>query len=367
MNRWLIAGLAFGITQSGCDPEEEVPFETISVRVEALDPFGVRPEGPLNVALLWTTTGTIFASPSVPLPEEGTLVELPLSFIDPPPMNLFFAEFGLARDTIVVLVPRIAVFRDDDESGGFTAWDLEEDSPPDRIFSVNGQGATSVARVRDFEASFSELSAVDVNTYYGLTGGVHTPFIRFVGRTSTQTPSVLLESGPPIVSMYFEEPVLPERDIRCINARAFQPAPEVAPIGEVPTSSESFELLVDDRVDLEGVCGLSTPDCTAVDITTVTTTVPEDKLTPGRRIISQCRAGANFESLITLQAELRCDECACDWVARHRAVVVRTSSTPADWPCGEEVEFCPSSLPLFQVDESCAFEEEEEEEEDDME
>lgn len=338
-----------------CSPEAIVPLETVTIRVDARDPFGARPDGPLGVALLWTTSSTIYASSEVPLAANQNAVIVPLSFPRPRPPGLFFAELMLIEESIVVHVPRIAVYRDDDGSGGFTPWNLEE-PPADRIVAVNGQGATAVGAVRNLEAALNGLSAVDVNRYYELTGGKHTPFLLFPGATSTLTSDLLIALGPPVVSLYFDDSDVPERDIRCINASRFDPEPRLARLAETRTSSRSFTVRVDSRIDPESVCGLDLPDCGSVDITTVTTTVPDDLRTPGRRIISQCRASATFESLVTLRAELECrPDCSCGWIERHEALVVRTSSTPPGWPCGDTVPFCPSDLSLVRADESCAL------------
>ena len=354
--RPLAAGLvALSVSASlvACEAEETVPFETVSIRIDARDPFSSRPEGNLGVALLWTTTSTIFASSEVLLGRDDNTVDMPLERIIPRPANLFFAEFGLARETVAVHVPRIAIFRDDDGSGGFTPWELSKD-PPDQIFAVNGQGATSVAVVLNFEDAFSRLTASDVNTYYEVTEGIHTPFLRFRGATSTLTPDEVALSGPPVLSMYFEDSEVPARDIRCLNIRRFQTEPLLEPIAAAGTSSQSFNIMIDDRVDAASICGLTTPDCASVDINTVTATIPDDLKTAGRRVLTRCRASSNFESLVTLEAELKCNrDCDCGWREQYRALVVQTSSIPEDWPCGNEVPICSSPLPLFQIDESC--------------
>lgn len=344
--------LALALFVVSCAPEEDVPFAPVSIRIDARDPFGARPDGPVNVTLLWTTTGTIYASSNAVLQPGENTVELPLDFIEPRPPGLFFAEFTLTRDRITVHVPRVALYRDDDGSGDFTAWNLDEE-PVDRIVAVNGAGATSVAAVRNFETALTGLTAVDVNTFYSLTDGLHTPFLRFAGATSTLTPDVLAASGPPIVSLYFDDSEIPARDVRCVSTAPFQTEPELPSISATGTSSRTVAVQVDETLDVEVVCGLSTPNCRGVDIETVTTTTPADLRTAGRRVLSQCRRSASFESLVTLNAELRCEECSCGWVERHDALVVRTASTPPGWPCGQTIAYCPSPLPLFRVDEAC--------------
>ena len=339
-----------------CSPDDTVPLETVAIRIDARDPFNARPEGPLRVALLWTTTGTIYASRSVVLAEDQNTVELPLAYPEPRPVNLFFAELALVTGRIVVNVPRIVIFRDDNDSGEFDVWNLD-DPPTDRIFGINTQGTTAVAAVRDFDSALAGLPAVDVNTYYDLTDGINTDFLRFVGATSTLTPSMLNRFGPPIASLYFEESELPERDIRCVNTRGFQVEPELLPITALGTSSRTVSIRVDPGIDVESVCGLTVPDCVPTSTPTMTATVPLTVRTDGRRVLSQCRSGARFESLITLDAVLRCGaDCNCGWEERQRVRVVRTSSTPPGWPCGDAVDYCPSSLPLYLFDEACELE-----------
>ncbi len=355
----LIAALAAGGATS-CSVEDNVPLAPIFIRVDARDPFGARPPGPLGVALLWTGTSTIYGSSATLLAGDQNTVAVRIEFPEPLPDDLLSAELGLPENNVVVSVPRIVVFSDDDRSGDFTPWFVDE-PPTDRIFAVNGQGTTSVAAITDFEAALSTLSPVDLNAFYNFTGGLHTPFLRFSGQTSTLTPSQVSNApGPPIVSLYFDDSEIPTRDIRCLTTQPFEVDPVLEPISATGTSSSSTIVHVDDRIDVENVCGLTVPSCAPVDITTVTTTVPTDQLTPGRRVISQCRVSANLESLVTLQADLRCVECDCRWVQRETAIVVRTSSTPEGWPCGDTVLVCPSELPLFRVDEACLEEDEEE-------
>ena len=352
--------LASGLLAAYACSTEGPRLETVSVLVDVRDPFNARPPGELSVGLLWTTTGTIYGSSHVPLLENENTVELPLGFPEPRPGNLFIAEFALTQQSIVVHVPRIAIYRDDDGSGDFTPWNLDDDDPPDQIVAVNGSGTTVVAGVRDFEFEFRRLPAVDVNTYYSRTNGVHTDFIRFPGATSTLTPSILTSFGLPVASLYFDDSPVPARDIRCINSSPFQSMPELQPISAAGTSSRSITILVDDSIDAESICGLSTPNCQPVDITTTTTAVPTPLASAGRRIFSQCRFSPSFESLVTLQAELQCDrDCNCGWVERQQALIVRTSSTPAGWPCGDTVDFCGSDLPLFRIDEACEIDDEE--------
>ena len=351
-----IAAALLGLLLLSCAPEEDVPFETVFVRVDVRDPFGSRPPGPLKVGLLWATTSTVFGSTQVDLPEDGNTVDLPLAFPIPRPLNLPFFEFRLTRESVIIHIPRVVVFQDADESGDFTPWTT---SGPitDPIFAINGRDATVVTAVRDLEAELVDLTATDVNTFYELTNGANTPFIIFPGRTSTLTPNRVAFSERPVVSMYFEDSDEPARDVGCIESRQFQPEAQLQPISATGTSSRSVSILVDTSLDADAICGLTTPNCLSVDANTVTATVPDDVQTAGRRSFARCRTGGSLQSLVTFEAELRCEGCDCGWVERSRAIVVQTSSTPPDWPCGDTVPFCVSTLPLFQIDEACLIEE----------
>ncbi|MEO1337945.1 MAG: hypothetical protein AAFV29_20035, partial [Myxococcota bacterium] len=72
-----------------------------------------------------------------------------------------------------------------------------------------------------------------------------------------------------------------------------------------------------------------------------------------RRRITRCRRSGAFESIVVAEARLTCDECDCGWVDHQTSLIVDTSSVPADWPCGTQIPYCRSSLPLYQIDDSC--------------
>ncbi|MEM7677995.1 MAG: hypothetical protein AAF449_18530 [Myxococcota bacterium] len=346
----LIAALA--AVGLGCAPQEHVAFERVSILVDARDPFSARPPGPLMVALLFTTTSTVYGASSVVLNDDQNTVELPLDFPPAVPEPLSFSQFRLTNETILVHVPRIAIFQDDDNSGGFTPWfTLEE--PADRIVAVGASGTGVVASAVDFEDAFSRLNAADVNTYYENTGGFHTPFIRFSGATSTLTPAQLATFGLPITSVYFDDSEVPARDVRCFRQENFQAQPELPPIDVIDTSSRTLSVQVDDRLDLNTLCGFEIAACTAVDVDTATIALSEDCRSAGRRLLTRCRRSAAFESIVVSEARLTCDGCSCGWVDRQQAFIVDTSSVPADWPCGSRVPYCTSSLPLYRIDDSC--------------
>ncbi|MEO1337202.1 MAG: hypothetical protein AAFV29_16290, partial [Myxococcota bacterium] len=280
---------AVALISVACTPEEQVPFERVSILVDARDPFMARPEGPLMVGLLFTTTSTVFGATSVALDDDANTVELPLdfpSFIGPEP--LVFSQFRLTNETISVHVPRIVVFRDDDNSGDFTTWFTEEE-PADRIVAVGASGTGLVAVTTDFEMAFSQLDAADVNTYYENTGGFHTPFLRFSGATSTLTPMQLSAIGLPITSLYFDDSEVPARDVKCFNQERFRAEPELPPIDTIDTSSRTVSVEVDDRLDLDTLCGFEIEACEAVDVNTATIALSEDFRSAGRRRITRCR------------------------------------------------------------------------------
>lgn len=117
------------------------------------------------------------------------------------------------------------------------------------------------------------------------------------------------------------------------------------------------QVRVDPSAGGEVLCALAIPDCT-------TTTVAElqapdlpldevDSLT--LRTTVQCRRSGRRESLVVEVERLRCSTspCHCERVTRIDAIVTSTGATPTWWPCGNAVDFCDSSLPLYRADPSC--------------
>lgn len=191
---------------------------------------------------------------------------------------------------------------------------------------------TAVGFAPDITAQLGELSLVAATYYYESTADRVTSYVRI---------AVL---GGPVGVISHRRPIevglTPEVFVR--NELGCSPR-SADPFDATPTRS----VRVANDLDADAVCGLEEADCQPLDLTSAPTDIGPRLPSVESARVRACRRNTTLELLVIEDRAARCRDCACGWATDVRTFVVRTSSTPAWWPCGrEDTPYCdvPGSL-----------------------
>lgn len=328
----------------GCSPEAASlqPF-TVSVNVVgsatiALDRLR------LVAVLEGDDPGELAIGPDVTVTATGTPVQLELRSpegfeveVESQPLYVQLTDDGWGVQASRV---RFVAYLDVDGSGDYQGGEslLGVDQPVG--VDPYGQG---VAWLADPEAQLAALPAAAIDAFYRATDDAYTPFLPFmVGSTFMADESGLA------IEVDVARHTIVNADLACRGSLYYGVDP--------PTE---VLLWVDRSLDAQTLCGLEIGDCRPVDTSTLTPPALPDPaleaLNPFVDTHAQCRQRGGVQVLVVEEARLRCDptSCLCVNVDSVVAVATATTATPPWWPCGDTVEFCPSSLPLYRVDPAC--------------
>lgn len=284
--------------------------------------------------------------PDVAITATGTPVQLELTH--PADLELESLPFALrlSADGAGTLAARarFVAYQDLDDSGDFQIG--EALFGPDRPVGLD-EFWRGVAWLADPEEQVSLLSPEAAEGYYRATGDRYTAFVPVeVGANNVLSPDL---SGEPIL-VDVSRHTIANADLACRRRlrNIFDPPPEVL-------------LWVDDSLDAEALCGLELGDCRPVDTSTLTPpTLPDPdivELNPLVDVNAQCRRQGGVQVLVIEEFRVRCETDTCDCYDVTSVLAVATSTSSADepewWPCGEAVEYCPSTQPLYRVDPAC--------------
>jgi hypothetical protein len=115
---------------------------------------------------------------------------------------------------------------------------------------------------------------------------------------------------------------------------------------------------VNTGLNTSSVCGPIFPDCTDADLEALGRPELSEVQTDALIRLPQCRAGDELESLVIHHSRLECEDCSC-FTRTHSDVyfVDPEEERPSWWPCGAEVDYCVSDMPLYAIDTLCLSDE----------
>jgi hypothetical protein len=190
----------------------------------------------------------------------------------------------------------------------------------------------AIAWIFELELQLSTISLEATNAYYNATGDRYTDLmlVQFAG------PGAYLVTEPSPISVEISRMSIAAAELTCGRAAL------------TFDERSSVRLTIDEALDLGPFCDIGIGTCESADVAAL----PPVDLT---RTSSQCVQRGALESLALETVDLSCDteDCHCTTTRSVRAIITSTTSVPAWWPCGEEIEYCASSLPLYQIDPAC--------------
>lgn len=283
-----------------------------------------------------TSTGTsvvgTLQAPTIALPARSTL-------------NIAVGDQGRFRGYEV----RFFGYLDSDGSGGFSNGpDL---NGPDQVVAA-APGTDGYAWLPDLAAQLARQIPETVDQFYTLTGGRHTAFVPVrvlrgglsAGAQFGGEGVGALATRPVTISVYLTNTESARHILLCSQSLN-------------GAGSTDVRVQVDPSAGGDLLCALAIPDCTTATVAELE--APELPLDEGqdltRPITVQCRRSSHREALIVEEDRIQCSSrtCTCDRLTRVEAIVTSTRAKPSWWPCGDVVEFCDSSLPLYRADRNC--------------
>lgn len=231
-------------------------------------------------------------------------------------------------------------YLDADGSGGFSNGpDL---NGPDLVVAA-APTSPSYAWLPELNDQLSAQTPETVEEFYSLTGDRYTAFLPFTAPGLAPTAGSA-NIPPPTIVVSLATAEFARHALLCVQSLA----------GEDLTEAR---VRVDPSAGGDGLCALAIPDCSTATVAELE--APElprqdlDDLSVQTTV--QCRRSGRREALVIESMRLRCSSspCRCQRVTQVEAIVTSTGATPGWWPCGETVEVCDSSLPLYRADRSC--------------
>ncbi len=342
MNRILVAILLSAC--AACAPPLVAELQPLDVEVMIVGSATVSFDA-LRVAVRFESLkGDIEMGSDIAITSTGApyllRIEAP-SLTTAPASDLRLALDG-TRDELHLAWPRLIAYLDHDHSGDF---DPSIDSP-DQVLGTDSP-QNRIGWLVDPEDALSRLSPEATESYYQATGGLYTPFLVYPLPQTTD----LLPVARLAIPIDASRLSIANSDLRCRGL--LRNGPELEP---------EIKLWVDRSLDPAIVCGLDIADCRPVDTSTLTAPElpPQTRINPVVSRTAQCRRRLGVELLVLQEQRIRCDgRCICAEAVKIEAVATSTSAEPPSWwPCGQELPYCDSSLPLYRVDPKCLQEDE---------
>jgi len=304
------------------------------------------------VAMVEGEDGALAFGPDVAITSTGTPVTIELTHT--PDLGASPQQFPLRLTSdgqgLLVSRVRLIAYLDHDRSGSYQ--DGQSLFGPDQPLGIE-QYWRGVASLPDPEAQVGLLSPEAAAGLYDATGGRFSGFVPVqLGGGGELAPDT---SGDPF-EVDTSRLSIVNADLAC--RRELRNTTDPEPV---------IRLWVDRALDPSATCGLDIADCRPVDTSTLTPpALPEgEPVNPFVATHAQCRRRAGLELLVLETRRVRCHPmtCACFDAVDVEAVATSTSAPPAWWPCGDTVDPCPSTLPLYRVDPECFPMDEEDEDE----
>lgn len=292
----------------------ETEFEPVSLPVQVgfvqdarrTEPYV--PAGPLRSLLrFYTATGTV-SGVDVAVPADSIYYDVEL--VDPHLPTSAFEHLTprlFNSSGTVAMQPELSVYEDLDRSGDF--------GDADRLVGLDlERSLLYFANLEDVLRDSTTLPASQ--SYYEATGGRYTRFVRAVHAFQVGYYSV--HHGTPINMVLNPGPSL-EEERRCWARGVFH-LPQ-----DILLSRRSRLILDVSQVD--------------------TSTAAE--------LVEQCRTDGVTDVYLRGGYSEGCERCRCGRVEELDIYLTPRSAVPPNWPCGQQLPYCASRLPLQELDPSC--------------
>jgi hypothetical protein len=345
ISRSLLRGLPIiGLALIACDPGGPTEPEAVQVPVSITTPKDIALVGPMRIAVVWrqaSVTGQHWLSTyDAPLTTSVSSAEVTLSL--PPKavlpsltdtniayMNCYENAVGAE---LPVVIPRIVVYQDLDDSGDFNPH-LPEGQGIDRIWAVTPGSSTylRIAAFADLDQSLSQLPMEMAECIESYTGGRYSAFFMGNDYSSYVSPA----ATKLFAQLYLSPTDSPTVDMGCSYTSASN-------IYSGDTRTYSGQSTTIDSHVAASTCSSAPWQCTQDDIssTTLPDFVPWTTWYPGYSRNAYCTTVGTLDVLWAITDVVQCDGCDCTWIENDESWIVDSTTAPANWPCGRWVEYC---------------------------
>ncbi|MFN3198184.1 MAG: hypothetical protein ACE366_07170 [Bradymonadia bacterium] len=176
--KWLLWAL-LALT-AGCSIDDPYPPQKALIQVSLYSPL----EGPLRVAVVWSSDDGLYVSSDTPLALNADGLEGSFEASLPPPE--IRAQLSISNQYPFDQLPQVqgstpmlvVVYRDDGDEQLTLPSPGQLDTSPDLLVGTSSNGSeTGLVLIDDFETWFAALSPQQTRHYYQATGGRYTPLI----------------------------------------------------------------------------------------------------------------------------------------------------------------------------------------------
>ena len=234
-----------------------------------------------------------------------------------------------------------------DAGGADSSADGGTAPPRDRIVAMDPESGQSLAYVRNVRQMVLDLSLNMARSYYEFSGGKLTPWVQTVS-----TNGIWLASKPKALVVTGNPSLYAARRLECLR--------QVTNDGTFAQRVQFYQPYqhitgwLDPAFVPDALCGLSAGECSNVLLESLTDPVASSS----PPALLECRRTAassspHRETLAIFEPSFVCRWCGCASANDLKLYVADAEALPSWWPCGQEVDYCDSALPLTMPDPAC--------------